>query len=113
MSALGQKRTLGCNTAPSTQVQIRREKFDVPTDHEVKGDYDPVLAFVGRALLDRMRNVAGPDQHAALFRRNNENIRVNVVSFPKSGLEIFRKAPRRSEHRRPAIFRRLNVNEAT
>ena len=74
---------------PSTQVQARREEFDAAADHDVEGDGDPVLGFVSRALLDRMRNMAGPYQHAALLRRNDDKVRVEFVLCRVSGLKVF------------------------
>src|SRR5262249_2669118 len=96
---------------PSTQVQARREEFDAAADHDVEGDGDPVLGFVGRALLDRMRNMAGPYQHTALLRWNDDKVRVEFILCRIPGLKVFRKFARRSKQRRPAISGRLDVNE--
>src|SRR4026208_1050890 len=60
----------------STEGQTRRKQIDCSTAHHVTRDRDPILVFVGRPLLDRMRHVAWPHQHAALFRGNNDKIGV-------------------------------------
>jgi dihydroxy-acid dehydratase len=102
----------GASENSSTQVQTRGLQVDGPADHDVEGDDDPILGFVGRALLDGMRNIARPDQHPAFLRGHRKSVRIDLVLFEIRGLEIFRQLTRRNEHRRPAVLRRLDVDEA-
>src|SRR5262249_13584999 len=93
------------------QVQVRRIQADAPAYHDVEGDGDAILGLIGGPLLHRMRNVAGPNQHAALLRRHHEEIGVELVFLQVLRLEIFRIPARRGKRRGTAVWRRPYVDE--
>ncbi len=96
----------------SAQHQPRRGHVHHPADHDVEGDDDPVLGLVRGALLDAVRDVARPDQHAAPLGRRDEHVGIELILGAVAGLEVLRELARRSEDGRSAVLRRLDIDEA-
>ena len=76
------------------QFQTRCSPVDQPPNHDVECDNYSVFIFVGGAVIDPVRKIARPHQHAALFRRNDDKIGVQIVFLEILRLQIFRELAR-------------------
>lgn len=55
------------------QLQTRGSSFDQPANHDVECDDYSVFVVLGGAVVDPVREVAGPYQHATFLGRDGQN----------------------------------------